>query len=306
VFELASSRRSGHPLLGSLLLHTVAALVLFTLHFTGGLSAIAARVQRVILIAPARFAVQAPRPAVHAPRVFRAVSSPPSPPTTAIPKLTLELPLVPAIELVRTAPAIVPEPLRAAIPAPPPPSAPRAVLKAAGFSSAESSQIAPAHGSIAVTGFDTAATPDRGPVRAMATARASGFGDNSASGMSTPVRRQIASGGFGDTTVAAATAPAPARLAGRAAFLPVEILTKPRPEYSAEARRLRIEGEVLLELSFGATGETRVLRVVRGLGHGLDENAMAAAREIRFRPAQRDGAAVDSAAVVHIIFQLAY
>jgi TonB family protein len=120
------------------------------------------------------------------------------------------------------------------------------------------------------------------------------------------VRRQIASGGFGDTTVAAATAPAPARLAGRAAFLPVEILTKPRPEYSAEARRLRIEGEVLLELSFGATGETRVLRVVRGLGHGLDENAMAAAREIRFRPAQRDGAAVDSAAVVHIIFQLAY
>jgi hypothetical protein len=45
--------------------------------------------------------------------------------------------------------------------------------------------------------------------------------------------------------------------------------------------------------------------VVRGLGHGLDENAVAAAQAIRFRPAARDGAAVDSTALVHIVFQLA-
>ncbi len=48
------------------------------------------------------------------------------------------------------------------------------------------------------------------------------------------------------------------------------------------------------------------MRVVRGLGHGLDETAIAAAREIRFRPARQNGAPVDSDAIVHIQFQLAY
>ena len=57
---------------------------------------------------------------------------------------------------------------------------------------------------------------------------------------------------------------------------------------------------------FAATGEARVLGVVRGLGHGLDESAAAAARAIRFRPAERGGEAVDFKAIVHIVFQLAY
>jgi TonB family protein len=90
-----------------------------------------------------------------------------------------------------------------------------------------------------------------------------------------------------------------------AALTPVEIISKPRPAYTDEARAKRIEGEVLLEMQFSATGEARVLRIVRGLGHGLDETALAAANGIKFRPATRDGAAVDSAAIVHIVFQLA-
>jgi hypothetical protein len=49
-----------------------------------------------------------------------------------------------------------------------------------------------------------------------------------------------------------------------------------------------------------------VLRIVRGLDHGLDENAIAAAEAIRFRPAERAGTAADSTAIVHIVFQLAY
>jgi TonB family protein len=87
---------------------------------------------------------------------------------------------------------------------------------------------------------------------------------------------------------------------------PVEILSKPRPAYTEEARRLQIEGEALVEVLFAASGEARVVRVMRGLGHGLDEAAVAAARGIRFRPAQREGGSVDSSAVVHIVFQLAY
>jgi outer membrane biosynthesis protein TonB len=69
---------------------------------------------------------------------------------------------------------------------------------------------------------------------------------------------------------------------------------------------LGIEGEVLVEALFPALGPARVLRLIRGLGHGLDENAEAAAQSIRFRPATRAGQPVDSTAVVHIVFQIAF
>ena len=87
---------------------------------------------------------------------------------------------------------------------------------------------------------------------------------------------------------------------------PVEITYKPNPIYTDEARQLKLEGEVLLELMFGANGQLHVNRVVRGMGHGLDEAATAAAGKIRFKPALRNGVPVDSAAVVHVVFQLAY
>ena len=85
---------------------------------------------------------------------------------------------------------------------------------------------------------------------------------------------------------------------------PVEIVSKPTPEYTDEARSARIEGTVSLELEFTAAGDVRVLRVVRGLGHGLDEAAQRAALRIRFKPAQSDGRPVDSRATVHITFRL--
>ena len=116
---------------------------------------------------------------------------------------------------------------------------------------------------------------------------------------------KITSGNFGDASVAD-DGKHPSQNVPPATFSAAEILSKPRPAYTDEARRLRIEGEVLLEVLFGASGQARVLRVIQGLGHGLDENAIAAAREIQFRPAQRGYASVDSTAVVHIVFQLAY
>ena len=86
----------------------------------------------------------------------------------------------------------------------------------------------------------------------------------------------------------------------------VEITFKPNPVYTDEARNLRLEGEVLLEVQFLATGQLHVNRVVRGLGHGLDEAAIAAANKMRFKAALRNGQAVDSTAIVHVVFQLAY
>jgi len=86
----------------------------------------------------------------------------------------------------------------------------------------------------------------------------------------------------------------------------VEITYKPNPVYTNEARQLRLEGEVLLEVMFGANGQLHVNRLVSGLGHGLDEAAIDAANKMRFKPALRNGQAVDSTAIVHVKFQLAY
>jgi TonB family protein len=120
-----------------------------------------------------------------------------------------------------------------------------------------------------------------------------------------PANRPRTSAGFGDASVAAPATPV-RQTVTLANILPVEILDKPRPAYTEEARRLSVEGEVLIEVLFEASGRTSIRRLVRGLGHGLDENALSAARQIRFRPAREAGAAVDSLAVVHILFQLAY
>jgi len=85
---------------------------------------------------------------------------------------------------------------------------------------------------------------------------------------------------------------------------PVVILYKPKPVYTAEAAHLHLEGEASLEVIFSASGTVRVIRVVHGLGHGLDQEAERAATEIRFRPATRDGSPVDTKATVRILFQL--
>lgn len=127
-----------------------------------------------------------------------------------------------------------------------------------------------------------------------------GNGDGRSNG-----KGSVATGGFGSQEVAH-QAPKVAPQEFGPATSPVEITFKPNPTYTEEARALKLEGEVLLEVSFSANGTLHVNRVVRGLGHGLDEAATAAANKIRFKPALRYGTPVDSTAVVHVMFQLAY
>lgn len=116
---------------------------------------------------------------------------------------------------------------------------------------------------------------------------------------------RVQQGGFGDVVprayVPKAEPPSPT-----SALEPVVILSKPKPAYPEEARRLRLEGEVVLSVVFGASGKLRLLRVVRGLGHGMDEAAIHAAEQILFKPARRDGHPVDFEATVRITFELAY
>ena len=87
--------------------------------------------------------------------------------------------------------------------------------------------------------------------------------------------------------------------------VPAEITFKPRPVYTDEGRQLKVEGEVLLDVVFTANGQIRVMKVVRGLGHGLDESAVHAAEKIQFKPALKDGHPADFEAVVHVVFELA-
>ena len=131
-----------------------------------------------------------------------------------------------------------------------------------------------------------------------------GAGTGNGTGGARGMKGTIASAGFAAQQVATNT---PKHTLDDTAALTtqVEILYKPKPAYTDEARKLNIEGEVLLEVMFGANGELRVNRVVRGLGHGLDEAAIGAANKIKFKPAQRNGSAVDSLSIVHVMFQIA-
>ena len=115
----------------------------------------------------------------------------------------------------------------------------------------------------------------------------------------------VATGGFASEQVVHG-GPKIAQADSGPATTSVEIVFKPQPIYTDEARRLKLEGEVLLEVMFSANGTLHVNRVVRGLGHGLDEAATAAANKIRFKPALRMGQPVDSTAIVHVTFQIAY
>ena len=86
---------------------------------------------------------------------------------------------------------------------------------------------------------------------------------------------------------------------------PVEILSKLNPRYTDEARRLKIEGEVVLRVTFNANGQLVIHGVLGSLGHGLDEAAIKAAESIKFKPARRGGRAVDHTAKLRVVFQLA-
>jgi TonB family protein len=174
-----------------------------------------------------------------------------------------------------------------------------AAVTTGGFGNTAASPRDAAIGTVKTGGFgSTAASPRDAATGAVKTG---GFGSEA------PAPRRVANGevqtaGFDQRASAPAQPSAPA--VTKPIDRPVEIVFKPTPEYTDEARNARIEGTVSLELEFTAAGDIRVLRVVRGLGHGLDEAAQRAALRMRFKPAQADGRPVDSRATVHITFRL--
>lgn len=136
------------------------------------------------------------------------------------------------------------------------------------------------------------------------TVASAGFSQGVVGGTGAPgTHGTVASSGFG-TQVATSGSGNPAKVQD-VPSTPIVVISKPLPQYTPEAKQLRIEGDVTLEVRFTASGQVEVLRVVNGLGHGLDQQAMIAAGRIRFKPATKNGEPVDQVSIIHISFQLA-
>ena len=85
---------------------------------------------------------------------------------------------------------------------------------------------------------------------------------------------------------------------------PPTLLREVKPDYSEEARRRGLSGEVLMTLVVLHDGSVADVRVIKGLGYGLDERAVTAVRQWRFAPGHRHGAPVDVQVEVAIEFRL--
>jgi TonB family protein len=87
---------------------------------------------------------------------------------------------------------------------------------------------------------------------------------------------------------------------------PAKVTAKPKPEYTAEARKLHIEGTVVLRIRVLPNASVEVLGVISGLGHGLDESAKRAVMNTKFEPAtDASGNPIAWDGVVNVAFELA-
>lgn len=85
---------------------------------------------------------------------------------------------------------------------------------------------------------------------------------------------------------------------------PPSVIREVRPSYTDEARRARVEGDVVLEIVVLRDGRVGNIRTIRSLGAGLDQRAADAVRQWRFTPARRQGVPVDVVVQVSVGFKL--
>jgi TonB family protein len=87
-------------------------------------------------------------------------------------------------------------------------------------------------------------------------------------------------------------------------FTRAVLLNTGRPQYNEQARQNYTQGVVIMWLSIGADGEVKQVRVTKGLPDGLNEQAIATAMKLKFKPATRDGVAVPSTLNMTVDFNL--
>jgi TonB family protein len=84
----------------------------------------------------------------------------------------------------------------------------------------------------------------------------------------------------------------------------VQVLSKPRAIYTDAARLNFTEGKVVLRVTFSANGQIGAISVINGLPDGLTEQAIAAAKGLKFEPARRDGVPYSVTKPVEYIFTI--
>jgi protein TonB len=82
------------------------------------------------------------------------------------------------------------------------------------------------------------------------------------------------------------------------------VIFQVEPQYSEEARKAKMSGVVILDLVVDPNGHARNIRVMRGAGLGLDEKAIDAVQQWRFKPGIKNGKAVPVHARVEVNFRL--
>ncbi len=120
------------------------------------------------------------------------------------------------------------------------------------------------------------------------TGEGSGIGSGSGSGIGDGIGSGRGSGrGSGVSKPPPTPRPTPKPPAGPT--VGIKILSKPRPGYTDSARTNNVQGTVMLRVTFLANGRVGGVSAVKGLPHGLTAKAISAARQIRFKPAMRNG-----------------
>ncbi|MDQ4123011.1 MAG: energy transducer TonB [Acidobacteriota bacterium] len=85
---------------------------------------------------------------------------------------------------------------------------------------------------------------------------------------------------------------------------PLKILSQPRPGYTEEARKNNVQGTVRVRVTFSASGQVTGVSAVTSLPNGLTEKAIAAARQISFVPAKKNGQPVAVTKVIEYRFTM--
>jgi protein TonB len=93
------------------------------------------------------------------------------------------------------------------------------------------------------------------------------------------------------------------RRPGEGAINPVPLL-QPKPNYTVQAMQAKVTGEVMLDAVVEANGTVRILRVLKGLPFGLNDEAIKAARQWLFKPATADGKPVPIQVTLILEFNL--
>jgi len=248
------------------------------------------------------------------------------PPKMNLPPPPVAKPVLPPMNIPAPPPLMAPKPevvegtFSQARPAEPPKKPLGTVMSASFAAPADVPASHSSNQSVSVGSFGISGTPHRGRLmlpQGGGIHHPVGFGDSSKGGGGSGRARGAGAGAAGvevggsgfdhNLYAAAAVNPSgPRRPEPPPVTVPVEILFKPKPEYTEVARREKVEGEVLLEALFTAAGQVTNIRVVQGLGYGLDEMAVKAAQQIQFKPAKKNGEPADSVASIRIVFKLAY